>query len=690
VPPSQADLVAVVTVLARAARADEADVVGRARDLWVAVLTEVARVPAGAVRVRDADPRRLGVHAAISVPGVAEDRLPEYVARDADAGGSGIRAKIGTAAERGGFVLLVGGSSTGKTRCAFEAVRALLPDWWLVHPDGPGEVAALAAAPSARTVVWLDELQRYLGVEPGLTGGAMRALLGASGPVVVIGTLWPEWYSFWMAVPGPGGNSHAREREVLRLAEVVRIGPEFSAAEDDRARAAAVRDPRLKAALAAKGYGLTQTLAAAPQLVARWQDAQTGAPYAWAVITAALDAARLGARAPLSAEFLRKAAPGYCSGRQRAEAPQDWYEQAVAYATAMVSGAASALAPAGPGGMGHVSGYIPADYLLQHAARERRRTGPPASLWEALLACVSDPDDARRLGASATARILNRYAVVLYRAAADAGAGDPSIADALRELLARRGDERALRSLAADGDRHAAAALALLLAHRGDEQGLRSLADAGNRDAAGYLVGHLAEDADQDELRARADAGDQYAAKALAWWLAPPGNETARTGQSSPGRDDTGEEWPVRDLVRLLAQRGDKEGLRARADAGDSRAAAALAYTLAGRGDEEGVRALAEAGDWFAIGSLADLLARRGDEEGLRAEAEAGNWSAVRPLTDLLADRGDEEGLRALAVEGLPFIEEPLRDLLIRRGKAEEGERLRKFGLNPDGSTASA
>ena len=51
--------------------------------------------------------------------------------------------------ERGGFVLLVGGSSVGKTRCAVEAVRALLPDWWLVHPAGPAEVAALAAGAAA-------------------------------------------------------------------------------------------------------------------------------------------------------------------------------------------------------------------------------------------------------------------------------------------------------------------------------------------------------------------------------------------------------------------------------------------------------------------------------------------------------------------------------------------------------------
>ena len=68
-------------------------------------------------------------------------------------------------------MLLVGGSSVGKTRCAAEAVKAVLPDWQLVHPAGPAEVAALAAGPIPRTVVWLDELQRYLDGEQGLSGG---------------------------------------------------------------------------------------------------------------------------------------------------------------------------------------------------------------------------------------------------------------------------------------------------------------------------------------------------------------------------------------------------------------------------------------------------------------------------------------------------------------------------------------
>ena len=330
---------------------------GQFADLIVAKLADLGissspsprgavRAPAGGVRVDEVDPRRLGVHAAISVSGVPDEVLPEYVPRDVDAVESGVRAKLAAAARRGGFVLLVGGSSVGKTRCAVEAVTALLPDWWLVHPAGPGEVAALAAAPPERTVVWLDELQRYLDGEHGLTGGVVRALLNAS--VVIIGTMWPELYADYTTMPAAGVDLYAREREVLDLAEVIRIGPEFSAAEQDRARAAAARDLRLRVALGAAGYGLTQTLAAAPELVARWEDARTAAPYGWAVLAAALDVARLGARAPLSADLLRAAAPGYCTGQQQAEAPEDWFEQALAYATGKLHGAAAALTPTGP------------------------------------------------------------------------------------------------------------------------------------------------------------------------------------------------------------------------------------------------------------------------------------------------------------------------------------------------------
>ena len=117
-----------------------------------------------------------------------------------------------------------------------------------------------------------------------------------------------------MTAPG-GADRYARERQVLDLAAVVHIDPEFSPAEQDRARAAAARDLRLAGRAETAGYGLTQTLAAAPQLVPAGR--RDVGPYAWAVLTAALDAALLGARAPLSrnscarhARLLHQPAPG--------------------------------------------------------------------------------------------------------------------------------------------------------------------------------------------------------------------------------------------------------------------------------------------------------------------------------------------------------------------------------------------
>ena len=738
---------------------------GRFADLVVAKLADLGispaassgdadRRPPGAVRVVEADPRRLGVHAAISVPGVPDEVPPEYVPRDVDVAEFGIRAKVAAAAERGGFVLLVGGSSVGKTRCASEAVTALLPDWWLVHP---AEVAALAQAPVPRTVLWLDELQRYLDGEHGLTGAVVRTLLNAPHPTVIIGTLWPDKYTSYTTLPSPGGaDPNAREREVLDLATVIRIDPAFSTSEQGRARAAAARDPRVAMALGAAGYGLTQTLAAAPQLVARWEDAKTTDPYAWAVLTAALDASRLGARAPLSADFLRAAAVDYCTSQQQAEAPGNWFEQALAYASGKLHGAAAALSRAGVG-MRQVAGYIAADYLVQHATLERRYTRVPASTWDAIVSHVRDPADTARLANSARNRLLYSYAIPLYRHAADADdeaaarrladllaqrgdldgatqilraradAGDNDAAPRLADLLADRGDLDELRARADAGDGFAARQLADLLADRGDLDGatqiLRARADVGDEDATRQLADLLGDCGDLDGLRARADGGDRFAARKLADLLAQRGDLDGAT-QILRTRAGGGDRFAAWRLADLLADRGDLDGLRARADAGDEDATQRLADLLAQRGDLDGatqilrtradaddedatqqltdlladrsdldgLRARADAGDEDATQRLADLLAQRGDLDGatqiLRTRADGGDGFAALRLAGLLADRGDLEGLRARTDAGDGFAASRLPVLLIKQGRGEEAERLRRFGLNPDGSIA--
>jgi hypothetical protein len=74
------------------------------------------------------------------------------VPRDLDAD---LRTAITAAANDGGFVLLVGGSSVGKTRALYEAVHAVLPEWWLLPPADANAVRELAAASALRTVIWL-------------------------------------------------------------------------------------------------------------------------------------------------------------------------------------------------------------------------------------------------------------------------------------------------------------------------------------------------------------------------------------------------------------------------------------------------------------------------------------------------------------------------------------------------------
>ena len=168
----------------------------------------------------------------------------------------------------------------------------------------------------------------------------------------------------------------------------------------------------------------------------------------------------------------------------------------------------------------------------------------PASTWDAVLNHIRDPADTARLADSANTRLLHRYAIPLYRHAADAG--DRRAASRLADLLGRRGDLDGLRARADSGDWEAASRLASLLTERGDleeaERILRARADTGDGHAARELADLLAARSDLDELRARADAGDWEAASRLAaqhWpsaatWRRP--NEYCAPGPRSTGR----------------------------------------------------------------------------------------------------------------------------------------------------------
>lgn len=146
----------------------------------------------------------------------------------------------------GGLVIVEGRSGSGKSRAAAEAVRRVTADRQLLIPARPDELAALSRAPGGLhgAVVWLDNLECFGG--PGGLDLPMLERLCPQGrhDVVIVATLRSEERQLLERRPGIASGTTASTADALRVATVVRLGLEFSAAE--RERAAGMRaDPRI-------------------------------------------------------------------------------------------------------------------------------------------------------------------------------------------------------------------------------------------------------------------------------------------------------------------------------------------------------------------------------------------------------------------------------------------------------------
>jgi hypothetical protein len=277
------------------------------------------------------DPFALEVHQPVQPedlpPGLSV--LPAYVPREHDMRlGSVVQAAAGG---RSGIAVLVGGSSTGKTRACWETlqlVRAQPEPWRVWHPIDPTRPdAALRELPGIgpRTVVWLNEAQFYLDVADGGLGervaAGLRELLRDPdrAPVLVLATLWPQFWDTLTARPPDGADPHAQARELLAGHDIT-VPAGFTQAQlDQLARAG---DARLTlAATGAQDGQVIQFLAGAPELLARYRNAP---PAAAALINAAMDARRLGLGIGMPQGFLAAAAPGYLTGADWGVLGENW------------------------------------------------------------------------------------------------------------------------------------------------------------------------------------------------------------------------------------------------------------------------------------------------------------------------------------------------------------------------------
>ncbi|MER8226267.1 helix-turn-helix transcriptional regulator [Streptomyces sp. NPDC094143] len=435
--------------------------------------------------------------------------LPGYVKRRHDLVLA--EAVRDAAAGRSRMVVLAGGSSTGKTRACWEAVQPLADmGWRLWHPFDPTRAEAALDdlhRVARRTVVWLNEAQHYLGDRKAgeRIAAALHGLLTTPerGPVLVLGTLWPEYAARYTALPSPGGEDpYSRVRELLS-GRTLSVPEAFDAQALATAAALARDGDRLLAdALTRAGTDgrVAQDLAGAPELLNRYERATPGAR---AVLEAAMDARRLGVGLHLPQAFLIDAAADYLTDTDYDQLTEDWAEQAFAELAELVHGKQAPLrnttprprrrppTPSPPADIPPPATAGPmfrlADYLEQHGRITRRPLCPPASFWHAALTHLTHPDDLNNLTQAAQAGHRLQWAHHLRHRAADHGSTDALYS--LAQMRERAGDGESAERFAQQAAAHGSTDALILLAQMREEAGDGESAEHLYRQAADHSTG---------------------------------------------------------------------------------------------------------------------------------------------------------------------------------------------------------
>lgn len=299
--------------------------------------------------------------------------------------------------QAGGFVLIVGESTAGKTRLAYEALRALRPNHAFACPV-PSRLSALlpVVQKEKRCVVWLDDLERYLGAQ-GFNAILLAQLLGdGSRDVLVIATMRAHEHHQFVSPPldAPPEERMLRERtarELLQGARTIRIDRRWSQAEREGVAEHAA-DPRIARAVADERFGIAETLACGPTMLMSWQNAWTpgGHPRAAAILATAVDCRRLGMHAPVSSAILSDLHIRYLEDRGGDRLRPEPLDDAFSWLCTPVHGATGSLL------ISSADGYQAFDYLLDVPDLPLVPGGMPLDLSSRL-----DPVNAHAVGLAA-------------------------------------------------------------------------------------------------------------------------------------------------------------------------------------------------------------------------------------------------------------------------------------------------
>lgn len=425
------------------------------------------------------NPFDLEVHRAIGSKGDEFSlTLPPYIKRVED---DYLRRIVDQTNTHSPIGVLIGGSSTGKTRMCWEAIQHLA-GWRLWHPINPGRPEALLDALERnlippRTVLWLNEIQHYLNTPGSGTGervaAGLRELLRDGGrvPILALGTIWPEYWDILTRWPAAfQRDDHAQARELLTGRGIV-VPDSFEKVVLSDLPSAVRTDERIVQALSRPDKKVSQFLAGAFELVSRYN---TAPEPARALMDAAIDARRFSFSGELTESLLKEASSGYLSDYEWNRLQDDWFEAALEYARLSRLGVNGPLTRRRPR-TAHSpadAGYQLADYLEEYGRRSRMYAMPPETFWRAIATNESSPGALMDLAYEVNYRGRFRLAASIYLMAANAGDFDGFLflADHRRSHGDIENAESIYRAAIKRGSSLAYVELAELLQQGGDEE----------------------------------------------------------------------------------------------------------------------------------------------------------------------------------------------------------------------------
>jgi len=610
-------------------------------------------------RIVDVDPWKVGV---VQSSLTAEQGLDSYLSRDRD-------RDLLDALGEGHFVLVVGDSGAGKSRAAFEGSKKRFPERGFVMPERAEslrEVLALADPPDlAGAIIWLDDLERYLGPD-GLSHNVLDALDRFEPPAVVVATMRSAEYE---RLEGDRQTSRSL-RAIVERARLIRLDTHLSVAELEALQG---RGADAAAIEAITQEGLGPYIVSGPRLLDRLQNGAATCPEGEAVARAALDWRRAGAFESVPEPALR-ALFEFCLPKHL-DADDTAFERGLKWAREPLAGATSLikLSDREP-----TRRFVGLDYLVDKLETEAT---PIESAFRAEVIAQVEADEAYSVGIAADAAGDRAVAKIGFLRAL--GTGEVAGAFGLGVLEHEEGDAEAAeshyREALEGGVIEAATNLGLLLIERGDDEEAEELHRFG---------------AEAGDVTAAVNLGETYRkkgelAEAEAWF-------GVGIKQGHPAAH--------LNLGLLRSSQGDylaaSHHLRIAADAGMPRAMTALGLTLSVHLDEEAdgerwIERAAQLGEATAALAIARRATDRSEkDEALpwwRMAAQGGELDGEVGYGEALAARGEdleaEPWLRSAAERGDPQAAFRLA-FLIRDNDGDRAEMERWWQASADAGHA--